>query len=63
MRGEEAPGAENSQGESLGTLDDFIKMRNDFVFEILDSGRRFHWLECEQLRNENAASVHGILCP
>lgn len=41
MRGEEAPGAENSQGESLGTLDDFIKMRSDFVFEILDSGRRF----------------------
>lgn len=51
-------------GESLGTLDNVIKIiRNNSVFEVLDSGCRFQWLECEQLRNKAATSVHGILCP
>lgn len=44
--------------QSLGTLDDFIKIiRSDSGFEVLDSGSRFYWLECLQLRNKNA-----ILC-
>lgn len=48
--------------QSLGTLDDFIKIiRNDSDFEVLDSGSRFYWLECLQLRKKNASLCMAFL--